>query len=141
MAELYVKALVAGNHVAIPVSEVNSAVRIAAPVPVPFAGPLVAGLSALRSVVLTLIDCQYRFTGTPRTTSAGDFAVIVPVGGHQYGLLVDEVIDVVEIEPEEVSDADLLQGKWREAASGYASIENGNLIVIDPSLIVETQPA
>ena len=67
-------------------------------IPVPRAAPHVAGLSALRSRVLTVIDCQAlaRARRQPIARTAFARRVVVELDGHHYALLVDQVEDVVE---------------------------------------------
>ena len=58
MNELLLIVTIAGSRVAFPAAKVESVVELDALSPVPRAAPHIAGLSALRSRVLTVIDCQ-----------------------------------------------------------------------------------
>ena len=58
MNELLLVVTIAGERVALPASSVESVVELDTLIPVPRAAPHVAGLSALRSRVLTVIDCM-----------------------------------------------------------------------------------
>ena len=94
MAELLLIVRLAGERVAFPAAEVESVVEIEGLTPVPRAAGHVAGLSALRSRVLTVIDCLASLEfgcsarAQPKRSSVVD--------GHPYALLVEEVEDVVE---------------------------------------------
>ena len=58
MSELLLVVVIAGERVALPAAAVESVVELDTLIPVPRAAPHVAGLSALRSRVLTVIDCM-----------------------------------------------------------------------------------
>ena len=58
MNELLLVVTIAGERVALPAAAVESVVELDTLIPVPRAAPHVAGLSALRSRVLTVIDCM-----------------------------------------------------------------------------------
>ena len=109
MKELLLVVTIAGERVALPAAAVESVVELDTLTPVPRAAPHVAGLSALRSRVLTVIDCM-------RSLELGDTdcsdgireAAVVEVDGHHYALIVDLVEDVVEAQsdPQPVREAE-----------------------------------
>jgi len=136
MGNLYIAALIDGQQVAIPIESVNSAIRISAPVPVPSACSAVAGLVALRSRVLTLIDCAYQLGAEPRRPQAGDYAIVIAVAGHDYGLLVDEIFDVLELDADRINDSCLLMGSWKVAGLGIAEYRGESMVVLDPAPLV-----
>src|ERR1044072_4696130 len=96
MAELLLVVRLAGRRIAFPATEVEGVVELEGLAPAPCAAPHVAGLSALRSRVLTVIDGLAALDAGKAADTALASAVIVPSGGHPYALLVDDVEDVVE---------------------------------------------
>ena len=97
---LYLIARIADQPIAIAADRVESVIEIEAVSPVPRAPGHVAGLTALRSRVLTLIDTRATL-GIVRKPLVGlDPAVVVVIDGHYYGLLVDHVDDVATIAEE-----------------------------------------
>ena len=63
--------------------------------PVPRAAAHVAGLSALRSRVLTVIDCMRSLELGTADRQAGILeGAVVELDGHHYALIVDSVDDV-----------------------------------------------
>src|SRR5689334_18908704 len=56
--ELLLVVTIAGERVALPAAAVESVVELDTLIPVPRAAPHIAGLSALRSRVLTVVDCM-----------------------------------------------------------------------------------
>ena len=90
---LYLVADLAGSRVAIESGLVESVVHVPEIVPAPMSDPSIAGIFALRSRVLTLIDTQYLITGIQQRPEKGALSVVTEIAGHQYGLLVDKVHD------------------------------------------------
>ncbi|HEX6218110.1 MAG TPA: chemotaxis protein CheW, partial [Sphingomicrobium sp.] len=88
---------IAGQRVALPADAVESVVELDTLIHVPRAQPHVAGLSALRSRVLTVIDCRRSLEMGDSDCSEGiREAAVVELDGHHYALIVDVVEDVVE---------------------------------------------
>jgi purine-binding chemotaxis protein CheW len=97
MTELLLIVTIAGERVALRTAAVESVVELDALIPVPRAAPHVAGLSALRSRVLTVIDCVRSLElGASNCSSGIREAAVVELDGHHYALIVDLVEDVVE---------------------------------------------
>ena len=97
MNELLLVVTIAGERVALPAAAVESVVELDTLIPVPRAAPHVAGLSALRSRVLTVIDCMRSLElGVTDCSDGIREAAVVELDGHHYALIVDLVEDVVE---------------------------------------------
>ena len=80
MAELLLIVRLAGRRIAFPAAEVEAVVELEGITPVPRAAAHVAGLSALRSRVLTVIDCLASLEfGRVRPTACRE-AIVVAVG-------------------------------------------------------------
>src|SRR5690349_22360292 len=97
MNELLLIVTIAGERVALPAAAVESVVELETLTPVPRAPCHVAGLSALRSRVLTVIDCMRSLELGETDCSDGiREAAVIELDGHHYALIVDLVEDVVE---------------------------------------------
>jgi len=136
MADLLLIASLAGRRIAFPAADVEAVVELEGLTPAPGALPHVAGLSALRSRVLTVIDgmasLEFGRSGEAGLTEA----IIVPSGGHTYALLVDDVEDVVEaIGPPVPVNAPLGAG-WDRVALGMVEAESGLFLLIDPHQLI-----
>ena len=137
MNELLLVVAIAGERVALPADAVESVVELDTLIPVPRAAPHVAGLSALRSRVLTVIDCMRSIDlGTTECSDGIREAVVVELDGHHYALLVDLVEDVVEAlsEPSPVRAA--MGPGWERIATGMVETENGPLLVVDVAALI-----
>lgn len=136
MSALYLIVTIDGEKVAIPASDVQSVVELEGLTPVPGAAPHIVGLSALRSRVLTVVDCR-RALGLPDRDMDCREAIVVRVGGHLYALLVDRVDDVVEIETEIAPVSTVLGQGWAHAARGVIEVEGGICLLLDPAALVD----
>lgn len=136
MDALKLIARIADQQIAISADLVESVVEIDAITPVPLAAPHIAGLAALRSRVLTIIDtyAALEIGHSPRDGLLQ--AIVVTIDHHLYGLLVDEVVDVVAIagEPDPLH-AGLSRG-WVHAAIGIVEHDGQALLQLDPARIV-----
>ncbi|WAT17465.1 chemotaxis protein CheW [Aurantiacibacter sp. MUD11] len=136
MSQLLVTSI-AGRRVALPTAGILSVIELGKLERVPRAPSRIAGLTALRSRVLTVIDCAQIVDGHPSEYIEGNgLGIVIDVDDHGYALMVDHVEDVTEFfgELEEVK-ADL-GGEWTAHALGMAETEIGPLLVISPERFV-----
>lgn len=128
---------IAGERAAIASEIIRSVVELDRITPVPRSPEHIAGLAALRSRAMTVVDCRRSLE-----LSAGDgadrpLAVVVEIDEFLYALLVDAVEEVVpfDTEPSEIR-ADLLPG-WARAALGMVETSAGPALVLDPAKLIE----
>lgn len=138
---LYLIADLAGSRVAIESSQVESIVHLPDVVPVPMCDPSVAGIFALRSRVLTLIDTQFLITGTQQAAQKGSLAVVTEIAGHQYGLLVDKVHDVVPITVEQPESKIRPPDEWNPYVDQIATFNGELVMVLNTETLVSNQTA
>jgi purine-binding chemotaxis protein CheW len=130
MSELFLIARIAGRTVAIESSQVESVVDITTVVPVPRTVPQVLGLAALRSRVVTVID-THAALDLPPADRQPTRAVITPVDGHHYAVLVDTLEDVAPFELLPLASGIVLDGGWRETGCGVIERGGEAVLVID----------
>lgn len=138
MSALYLIANISGSAVAIDSSRVESVVRTGEVLKVANCSQLVAGLFALRSRVLTLLDSQFLITGEPKTPEMGSLAVVVDIDGHTYGLLVDSIDDAVMIENIDYLPNISLDTNWQNIAKGVVCHEDRMLMMVDLERLIST---
>ena len=132
---LYLIARIDQEVVALPATEIGSVVEVDQIAAVPRVPAHVAGLFALRSRVLTVIDTRSSLDLGTIDRDAAMTAVIVECDGHSYALLVDEVEDVIEAGQPEPCPA-LLSTSWRRAAKGTIRRGEDAIMLIDPAVVV-----
>lgn len=130
MSELFLILVVAGQRVALQASAVESVVELDGLTPVPGAPAHVAGLAALRSRVLTVID-PYQGLGRARPAVSVHEAVVIDWEGHPYALLVDAVHDVVEAGGQIIPVQTALAPAWARMSAGLVEIDGQVMILLD----------
>ena len=137
MNDLLLVVIIAGERVALPAAAVESVVELDTLIPVPRAAPHIAGLSALRSRVLTVIDCLKSLELGESDCSDGiREAAVVEVDGHHYALIVDLVEDVIgSLSPPTPVRAAMGPG-WERVSQGMVDSENGPLLLIDVAALI-----
>jgi purine-binding chemotaxis protein CheW len=132
MNELLLVVTVAGGRVALPAAAVEGVVELDTLIPVPRAAAHIAGLSALRSRVLTVIDCKRALElGTSDCSDGIREAAVVEFDGHHYALIVDLVEDVVEALSEPTPVRATMGAGWERVSQGMVDTENGPLLLVD----------
>ena len=132
MNELLLIVTVAGSRVALPAAAVESVVELDTLIPVPRAPAHVAGLSALRSRVLTVIDCRRSLElGTTESVDGIREAAVVEIEGHHYALIVDVVEDVVEALSDPSAVRAAMGAGWERVSKGMVETEEGPLLLVD----------
>ena len=137
MSNLLLIVTIAGERVALPAGAVESVVELDTLIQVPRAAPHVAGLSALRSRVLTVVDCRRSLElGETECVNGIREAAVVELDGHNYALIVDSVEDVVEAlsDPQPVRAA--MGPGWERVSEGMVETEEGPMLLIDVAALV-----
>lgn len=140
MAELFLILRLAGERVAIRAADVEAVVETGPLTPVPGAPDHVAGLCALRSRVLTVIDCRASLDPSLSLADAPSEAVSTVVAGHPYALLLDGVEDVVEADCAASTPELPLAPYWRRVAQGTVEAEGDLLLLLDVEALIAGCP-
>jgi len=140
MIEMLLVVVLAGRRAVLPAIAVNSVIEVAEVTPVPRTASHVAGLAALRSRPLTLIDCAASLgAGRERLDPRACRAVVVEHQGHLYGLLVEAADDMVAA----LSDPGPLGADpgagWSRVATGRVETEAGALPFLDIGALIAGQ--
>ncbi len=140
MNQLLLIVNIAGQMVALRADDVQSVIELDSLIAVPRAPAHIAGLSALRSRLLTVVDCQ-RSLGLDASTNrkAGAVAAVVMHDNHAYALLLDEVQDVAEAWSEPAPVRAQLGHGWDRVAAGMIETEKGPLVLVNTAAIIAGQ--
>jgi purine-binding chemotaxis protein CheW len=135
---------IAGEMAALDSARIQSVVELEAVTPVPQGPAHVAGLAALRSRAMTVIDCR-RSLELPDDEDRpadddGALAVVVELDEYLYALLVDQVEEVVPLEGDPAMlRTDLLPG-WSRVTLGMVETSAGPALLLDPDKLVAGPP-
>lgn len=103
---------------------------------VPEAPDYVAGIINLRGNVVPVIDVRKRFRKPPRESVVARCIVICNIGDNRLGMIVDNVIDLIELDPTKLQDPPQLGSNYI-----HVFVKNIGLSENDPArmrLIVDT---
>ena len=139
MTDLLLIVHLGGQRVAVPAALVESVVELEAVTPVPRAAPHVAGLAALRSRVLTVIDCAVSIGAASEKKTRE--AIVVVADGHPYALAVDGVEDVVEASGPPAPINNALGRGWACVGREMVEVEGDLLLLVDPHALIAGPPA
>jgi purine-binding chemotaxis protein CheW len=140
MTQLYLFARVAGTSIAMNADEVEAVVRVTEISPVPGMPPHVAGLSALRSRVLTMIDIGALISGRPSPPTDRPLAVITNISGHSYGLMVEAVRDICSVASGPLPLRGQIDAAWAPHVRAMVDGDDGHSLLVGLSRFVEAGP-
>lgn len=133
---------IAGEMAALDSARIQSVVELDGVTPVPRSPGHIAGLAALRSRAMTVIDCRrsLELPDAGDDEDDGGVAVVVELDEYLYALLVDRVEEVVPLEGDPaVLRTDLLPG-WTRATLGMVETTAGPALLLDPEKLVAGPP-
>ncbi|WP_127126428.1 chemotaxis protein CheW [Georgenia sp. SYP-B2076] len=132
---------VGGNRYGVDVASVREAVRAPRRTPVPLAPPEVDGLANLRGQIVMRIDPRRRLQLPPRPAELRPMLIVAEANGETVGLLVDEVGDVVDVDPDQVKAAPrTLHPSLRTYITGAVPLPQGLLLVLDLAALTAPAP-
>lgn len=139
MNELLVVATIARERFAFRAADIHSVIELDAITPVPQVPDFVAGIAALRSRPLTVIDAarsleipEVACHSGPGTRSA----VVVERDRDLYALLVDQIEDVVAARSEISPPSARLDAGWQRAALGMVETADSAVLLVDPAVLI-----
>jgi len=139
-SEDYVTVMVAGQLLGLPIHRVHDVFVASDMTAVPLAPPEIVGLLNLRGRVVTAVSLRRRL-GLPDSESGGKrMAVGLEHKGEFYGLLVDEVGEVLKLDPEDLQPNPVhLHQRWAGLSGGVHQLQNRLLIILDVDAVLAFQ--
>ena len=127
-----VSMIVAGQLVGIPVDTVQDILGAQRITPVPMAAREVAGVLNLRGRIVTAIDMRRKLGLPDREDGAVPMAVGIEFKGESYGLIIDQVGEVMRLQPSSVEATPAnLDSRWGEIANGVCRLEGQLMVLLD----------
>ena len=128
------------EHYGIPVGKVKEIIRPMEACPIPgMAGP-VEGVINLRGEIIPVLRIHLVLGSreTEEDNSRKQRVIILESGEGRFGIVVDEVRDVVKIEDEEIKPSPGVSSdhKCEEAVLGIAQVGDRMIICLDPNKLV-----
>lgn len=138
----FVTVIVAGQPLGLPISRVHDVFVVSEMTTVPLAPPQIAGLLNLRGRVVTAVSLRRRLGLEESTDAERRMAVGLENHGEAYGLLVDEVGEVLKLDPDEMQPNPVHMDRgWVGLSQGVHQLHDKLLIVlnVDSVLAFETE--
>ena len=136
-----ISAELAGQQLGIDVADVHDVIRLSAISRVPRAPAWVAGVMNLRGRIVAAIDLRARFGLPVRGANETAMCIVIEHRGEPYGLVVDEVGDVIDVYPEQVeANPVTLDRRWQQVSDGIVKLDR-LMIVASVAAIMDTELA
>lgn len=136
MNELLVMAIIGGRRCALHANDVQSVIELGTVTPVPQTPTHIAGITALRSRALTVIDCRSAIGLDSSAFATDSRAAAVTILGHSYALVVDQIEDIATAVTESGEVVGGFGEEWTRVATGIVETTIGPALLIDlPALI------
>lgn len=131
MNDLLVMAQIAGRRCAFQAHDVRSVIEVGTITPVPRAPDFIAGITAMRSQALTVIDCRRAIGFDPGRWALDNRAIVVGLADYSYALRVDAIEDITTAisEPEHVPGG--FGPEWTRVADSMIETRAGPALLIN----------
>ncbi|MEM1051581.1 MAG: chemotaxis protein CheW [Pseudomonadota bacterium] len=138
---LLVMALIAGRRCAFLAPDVESVIEVGNITPIPRAPDHIAGLTAMRSQALTVLDCRTAIGFDADEFPLDHRAIVACHLGDTYALRVDAIEDICSA----VSEPGTVPGgfgqQWSRVSSGLVETRVGPALLLDLEALIGGQAA
>jgi purine-binding chemotaxis protein CheW len=137
----YVTAMIGGQLFGLPISRVQDVFMPERVTRVPLASHEIAGVLNLRGRIVTVIDMRARL-GLPRPEDGkAPMAVGVDLRGESYGLLIDQIGEVLRLPEDGKEDNPVnLDPRMAKLAGGVHRLDGQLMVVLDVDRVLELAP-
>lgn len=133
----YVAFRVSGESYGLSIGQISEISKLFDTTPVPRTSDFVVGIGNVRGSVIPIIDLALRLQLSPQPKGREARVLIVRHMGELYGLVVDEILDVVTIAPEDLEEAPgAIVGSRGEYIRALTRFEDDILIVLELSTVL-----
>lgn len=135
-AREFVTVMVADQIFGLPIDRVHDVFIASAVTEVPLSPPEIVGLLNLRGRVVTAM-CLRRRLGLPAGEAGREMAVGLEHHGESYGLLVDQVGEVMKLSPEACQPNPVhMDPRWVRLSRGVHRLDQQLLIILDVDAVL-----
>ncbi|MEL6876953.1 MAG: chemotaxis protein CheW [Pseudomonadota bacterium] len=136
MNELMIIVEIAGRRCALNAHDVSSVIELGEVTPVPRTPDYIAGITAMRSQSMTVIDCRLALGIDPSPFPTDDRGAVVKVAGYPYALIVDRIDDITTSHAEPGSVSGGFGPEWSRVATGMTETPTGPALLIDLAQLI-----
>lgn len=133
----YITVVIGSQLFGLPINKVHDVFNPEGMTPVPMATSEIAGVLNLRGRIVTAIDMRCRLGLEPRPRDQQPMAVGIDHKGESYGLLIDEVGEVMALplattEPNPAN----LDPRWTQVSLGVERLDGRLMVILDVEKIL-----
>lgn len=136
MSQLLVITQIAGRRCGLSAHDVRSVIDLGVITPVPRTPDFIAGIAALRSQALTVIDCRRALGFVASQWTTDHRAAVVACGGHTYALMVDRIEDIATAVSPPAQVPGGFGPEWGRVASGMVETTIGPALLIELAALI-----
>lgn len=119
---------------------IQEVVRLRDCTPVPSAAHFVTGILNLRGKIVTVLDLKARLGLPPADAIHLKPILVIPFRSEQVGLLIDEIDDVIEIDPSRLEALPAnVEERFRPFFRAVHRCEDRLITVLDPLPIIDLE--
>jgi purine-binding chemotaxis protein CheW len=138
----YVTATVGGQLFGLPISRVQDVFKPEGLTRVPLAAPEIAGLLNLRGRIVTVLDLRRRLEFAVEKGAAAPMAVGIEHKGESYGLLIEEIGEVLRLPAAGREDNPVnLEARFARVSAGVHRLDGRLLVVLDVDRVLDVGPS
>ncbi|MCP8883438.1 chemotaxis protein CheW [Devosia sp. XJ19-1] len=139
-ARQYITFACAGQNFGIDIMSIREIRNWSALTPLPAAKPDVLGVMEIRGRVVAVHDLALRIgcTTTRTTQQPGQVILILSIQGHDMGLLVDSVSDIIEVKENDKLPVPQIEGSAAKFLAGIARVDDDLVAILDEETVRNT---
>nr|WP_197708176.1 chemotaxis protein CheW [Hartmannibacter diazotrophicus] len=128
----YVTIVIGGQLFGLPISKVHDVFVPESITRVPLSQTEIAGVLNLRGRIVTAINMRRRLGLPPREGEHGIMAVGIEFRGESYGLIIDEVGEVLNLSSSQSeANPSNLDRRWTEISAGVHRLDGQLMVILD----------
>ncbi len=132
----FVTVSIGGQLFGLPLGHVHDVFLVESLTRVPLAPDEIAGVLNLRGRIMTAIDMRRRLGLPPRSGAGKTVAVGIERRGEAYGLIIDQVGEVLRLPGGPEPNPPNLDRRWAGVADGIYRLERELMIVLDVNRVL-----
>ena len=134
----YVTIMVAGQLFGLPIGRVQDVFKPARMTSVPLASSDIAGILNLRGRIVTVIDMRLRLGMAHEKDGKRPMAIGIEFRGESYGLLVDEIGEVMRLSDSMREDNPVnIDPRLAQVSSGVFRLETQLLVILNIDRVLQ----
>lgn len=136
----FVTVMIGDQLFGLPIDRVHDVFKVDRLTRVPLAAEEIAGVLNLRGRIVTAIDMRKRLDLFAQKISEHMMAIGIEHRGESYGLIVDQVGEVIKIQADKRDPNPVnLDPRWGSVAAGVFRLEGGLMVILDVDRILDHQ--